>query len=333
MTVSRMGSVASTRPRRVFVAGHRGMVGSAIVRQLSCDSFCELITADRSDLDLTNQSAVHDFFAAQAIDEVYVAAARCGGIQANAKYPAEFMYDNLAIAINVMHASYIHNVQRLLYLGSSCIYPRQVTQPMREDALLTGSLEPTNEPYAVSKIAGLKLCESYHRQYGCDFRAVMPTNLYGKNDYFHHENAHLVPALMRRFHEAKIAQHPHVTVWGSGTPCRELLYVDDAAAACVFMMGLDPATFRKNTRPQMGHVNVGFGSDHTIREIAESVATAVGYTGELVWDTSKPDGAPKKLIDSGLINALGWKPEISLEDGLQKTYRWFIENVDHNLRV
>ena len=310
-------------PTRIYIAGHRGMVGSAIVRQLQGRRNVELITATHAELDLTNQQAVSRFFAEHAIDQVYLAAAKVGGIHANNSYPAEFIYQNLMIEVNIIHAAHISGVQKLLFLGSSCIYPKLAEQPMREEALLTGVLEATNEPYAIAKIAGIKLCESYNRQYGRDYRSVMPTNLYGENDNFHPENSHVIPALMRRFHEAKARGDREVVVWGSGTPKREFLHVDDMAAASVHVMELDTATYRAHTQPMLSHINVGTGVDCTIRELAETMKAVVGFEGDIVWDSSKPDGTPRKLMDVRRLKDLGWQAGISLHDGLTATYRWF----------
>lgn len=315
--------------KRIFVAGHNGMVGSAIVRQLSKDTNNQIITADRADLDLVSQQSVCDFFAANAIDQVYLAAAKVGGIHANNEYPAEFIYQNLMIEANIIHAAHQNNVQELLFLGSSCIYPKLATQPMKEDALLTGTLESTNEPYAIAKISGIKLCESYNRQYGRDYRSVMPTNLYGENDNFHPENSHVIPALLRRFHEAKLNNDPVVHAWGTGKPMREFLYVDEMAAASIFVMNLDKVTYEKETLPMLSHINVGTGNDCTIKELTETVAKVVGYKGEIQWDTSKPDGTPRKLMDVSRLERLGWKAKVSLEVGLTKTYAWFLEHQDN----
>ncbi|PJE53281.1 MULTISPECIES: GDP-L-fucose synthase [unclassified Marinomonas] len=312
--------------QRIFVAGHNGMVGSALVRQLSQDSNNHVITVDRNELDLTNQQSVQSFFAEQSIDQVYLAAAKVGGIHANNTYPADFIYQNLMIEANIIHAAHVHNVQKLLFLGSSCIYPKLAEQPMREDALLTATLEPTNEPYAIAKIAGIKLCESYNRQYGRDYRSVMPTNLYGPGDNFHPENSHVIPALIRRFHEAKEANASVVMAWGTGTPMREFLYVDDMAAASIFVMNLDDATYQKETQPMLSHINVGSGIDCTIKELTETVAKVVGYQGTIEWDTSKPDGAPRKLMDVSRLERLGWTSSIDLEQGLAKSYSWFLDN-------
>jgi GDP-L-fucose synthase len=311
---------------RVFVAGHRGMVGSAIVRRLRALGYTNIVTRSRSELDLTNQVAVNEFFLQQQIDQVYLAAAKVGGILANNNYPAEFIYENLMIEANVVYAAHQANVQKLLFLGSSCIYPKLAEQPMREEALLTGTLEPTNEPYAIAKIAGIKLCESYNRQYGRDYRSVMPTNLYGPHDNFHPENSHVIPALLRRFHEAVEAGVEEVTIWGSGNPMREFLHVDDMAAASVYVMELDDTILKANTQPMLSHINVGTGVDCTIRELAETVARVTGFTGRLVFDASKPDGAPRKLMDVSRLKALGWQAGITLEDGLRSAYAWFLEN-------
>ena len=309
---------------KVYVAGHRGLVGSAIVRQLEARGFTNLITRTHRELDLTDQTAVREFFDAEKPDYVILAAAKVGGIHANNTYPAQFIYENLMIESNVIDAAYRNGVQRLLFLGSTCIYPKAVEQPMREDALLTDVLEPTNEPYALAKIAGIKLCESYNRQYGTDFRSVMPTNLYGVNDNFHPENSHVIPALMRRFHQAKLAGASEVVVWGTGNAMREFLYVDDMAAASLFVLELDEMTYQANTEPMLSHINVGTGVDVTIREMAKTMKRVVGFEGELVFDTTKPDGAPRKLIDVTRLTSMGWRYRVDLEEGLQKTYDWFL---------
>ncbi|HHY0327353.1 TPA: GDP-L-fucose synthase [Vibrio cholerae] len=314
--------------KRIFVAGHNGMVGSAIVRQLSARDDVEIITRSRSELDLVNQAAVNQFFAAERIDQVYLAAAKVGGIHANNVYPAEFIYQNLLMECNIIHAAHQNNVQHLLFLGSSCIYPKLAEQPMTESALLTGTLEATNEPYAIAKIAGIKLCESYNRQYGRDYRSVMPTNLYGENDNFHPENSHVIPALMRRFHEAKLRGDAEVVVWGTGTPMREFLYVDDMAAASVHVMELDNETYQAHTEPMLSHINVGTGVDCTIREMAETMAKVVGFNGQVIFDSTKPDGTPRKLMDVSRLVALGWRYQVNLEQGLTKTYQWFLANQD-----
>lgn len=311
---------------KIYVAGHRGMVGSAIVRTLLAQSVpqAHIVTRTHAELDLTNQANVHAFFAEEKPDQVYLAAAKVGGIHANNTYPADFIYQNLMLQANVVHAAHVHGVQKLLFLGSSCIYPRLAQQPMGEDALFSGKLEPTNEAYAVAKIAGIKLCESYNRQHGRDYRSVMPTNLYGPGDNYHPENSHVIPALLRRFHEAKAVNAPGVSIWGTGTPCREFLFVDDMAQACVFVMNLDQQIFDSKVQAQNSHINVGFGSDVTIAELAQQVAKVVGYTGKIVFDTSMPDGTPRKLMDSSRLNALGWQAATSLEEGLQVSYRDFL---------
>ncbi|GAB3323572.1 GDP-L-fucose synthase family protein [Haliea atlantica] len=319
--------------QQIYVAGHTGMVGSALCRQLKGRADCKLVTASHAELDLTRQAAVEDFFAQHGIDQVYLAAARVGGIHANSSYPADFLYDNLLIQANVIHAAHQAGVQKLLFLGSSCIYPRLGPQPMREDALLTGVLEPTNEPYAIAKIAGIKLCESYNRQHGRDYRSVMPTNLYGPGDNFHPENSHVVPALLRRFHEAVQAGAEEVVIWGSGTPMREFLHVDDMAAASVHVMDLPDAVYKEHTQPMMSHINVGSGLDCTIRDLAETIARITGFRGRLVFDSSKPDGAPRKLLDVSKLKALGWRAQIPLEAGLRTTYEWFLSNERPDLRI
>lgn len=312
----------------IFVAGHRGMVGSAIVRQLQEKGYTSIVTATHAELDLTNQQAVNEFFQKNQIDQVYLAAAKVGGIHANNEYPADFIYQNLMIEANVIHAAHLNNVQKLMFLGSSCIYPKFAQQPMQESELLTGTLEATNEPYAIAKIAGIKLCESYNRQFGRDYRSVMPTNLYGPHDNFHPENSHVIPALLRRFHEAVKNGLDEVVIWGSGTPMREFLHVDDMAAASIYVMELDDTTFKANTQPMLSHINVGTGIDCTIRELAETVAKVTGYTGKLSFDATKPDGTPRKLMDVSRLEQLGWKASISLEDGLKNAYQWYLENIE-----
>jgi GDP-L-fucose synthase len=313
--------------QKIYVAGHRGMVGSAIVRNLQSQGYSNIVTRTHAEMDLTDQAAVKAFFEQEKPNQVYLAAAKVGGIHANNTYPAEFIYDNLMVQNNVIHQAFLNGVQKLLFLGSSCIYPKLAIQPMSEDALLTGKLEPTNEPYAVAKIAGIKMCESYNRQYGkshgVDYRSVMPTNLYGPGDNYHPENSHVIPALIRRFHEAKMANAPEVVIWGTGTPRREFLYVDDMAAASVFVMQLDKASYDGQTQPMQSHINVGYGNDVTINELAHAVAKATGYEGKIVFDSTKPDGAPRKWMDSGRLNSLGWKPQVNLEDGLKMAYSEF----------
>lgn len=316
------------QPQRIFVAGHRGMVGSAIVRLLRQQGDVEIVTRGRDELDLVDQAAVQAFFAAEHIDQVYLASAKVGGIHANNTYPAEFIYQNLMIEANIIHAAHANGVQKLLFLGSSCIYPKHAEQPMKEEALLTGILEATNEPYAIAKIAGIKLCESYNRQYGRDYRSVMPTNLYGPHDNYHPENSHVIPALLRRFHEATQRGDEEVVIWGSGTPMREFLHVDDMAAASVHVMNLDEAIYQANTQPMLSHINVGTGQDCTIRELAETIARVTEFQGRLAFDASKPDGTPRKLMDVSRLEALGWKSRIGLEEGLQDAYRWFVDNFE-----
>lgn len=307
----------------IFVAGHRGMVGSAIVQQLEKDPSNHIITATRNELDLINQTKVNGFFSENRIDQVYLAAAKVGGIHANNTFPAEFIYQNLMIEANIIHAAHINGVQKLLFLGSSCIYPKLAEQPMSEDALLTGTLEPTNEPYAIAKIAGIKLCESYNRQYGRDYRSVMPTNLYGPGDNYHGENSHVIPALIRRFHEAKLTNASEVIAWGTGSPMREFLYVDDMAEASVFVMNLDRKTYEANTESMLSHINVGSGVDYSIKKITEAVAATVGYKGDIVWDTSKPNGAPRKLMNVSRLASLGWHSKVELNVGLSQAYEDF----------
>ncbi len=316
---------------KIYVAGHRGMVGSAIIRQLLAKGFTNIVTRTHAELDLCNQQAVSDFFLQEKPEQVYLAAAKVGGIHANNTYPAEFIYQNLMMEANIVHQAFNAGVRKLLFLGSSCIYPKMAPQPMAEDALLTGKLEATNEPYAIAKIAGIKLCESYNRQYGqshgIDYRSVMPTNLYGPGDNYHPENSHVIPALIRRFHEAKEKKSPEVLIWGTGTPMREFLYVDDMAAASVFVMELDKRVYEQYTEPMQSHINVGFGSDLTIKELAEIIGSAVGYQGQINFDTTKPDGTPKKLMSSDRLKNMGWEPKISLVDGLRVAYEDFLREV------
>jgi GDP-L-fucose synthase len=317
-----------TDQHKIYVAGHRGMVGSAIVRTLHAQGQTNIITRTHAELELTNQGEVRAFFAEEKPSHVYLAAARVGGIYANNTYPADFIYQNLMMQANVIDAAFQSGVKKLLLLGSSCIYPRLAPQPMAESALLTGTLEPTNEPYAIAKIAGIKLCESYNRQYGAshglDYRCVMPTNLYGPGDNYHPENSHVIPALIRRFHEAKISNAPSVTIWGTGNPMREFLYVDDMAAASVHVMQLDKPLYDQHTSSMQSHINVGFGSDVTIAELAREVASATGYQGRIEFDTSKPDGAPRKLMDSSRLSALGWRAKVGLREGLVAVYKDFL---------
>ncbi|WP_183171014.1 GDP-L-fucose synthase [Atlantibacter sp. RC6] len=314
------------KKQRIFVAGHQGMVGSALVRQLSQRNDVELVLRTRQQLDLLDSRAVDAFFADASIDQVYLAAAKVGGIEANNRYPADFIYQNMMMESNVIHAAHTHGVNKLLFLGSSCIYPKLANQPMKESELLQGTLEPTNEPYAIAKIAGIKLCESYNRQYGRGYRSVMPTNLYGPNDNFHPSNSHVIPALLRRFHEATVGNAPDVVVWGSGTPMREFLHVDDMAAASIHVMELAKEVWEENTEPMLSHINVGTGVDCTIRELAQTLAQVTGYRGRVVFDATKPDGTPRKLLDVTRLHSLGWFHEVSLEQGLASTYQWFLEN-------
>ena len=321
-------SAQSQKPLKVYVAGHRGMVGSAIVRSLQSMGDVQIVTRTHAELDLTQQSAVRDFFQTERPDQVYLAAAKVGGIHANNTYPAEFIYQNLMVQANVIHESFNAGVKKLLFLGSSCIYPKSVPQPMREDALLTGPLEQTNEPYAVAKIAGIKLCESYNRQYGAshavDYRSVMPTNLYGYGDNYHPENSHVIPALIRRFHESKLASAPSIKIWGSGKPRREFLFVDDMARASIHVMNLDSKIYALNTKPMLSHINVGKGDDVTIAELAQVIKEVVGFKGQIEFDTSKPDGTLRKLMDSSRLNALGWHANVELKEGLTAVYADFL---------
>jgi GDP-L-fucose synthase len=319
-----MSSNLDEKSQKIYVAGHLGMVGSAIVRNLHAQGYQNIITRTHAELDLTNQAAVQEFFDKEKPHQVYLAAARVGGIHANNTFPAEFIYDNLMVQNNVIHQAFKNGVKRLLFLGSSCIYPRLAPQPMSEDVLLTGKLEPTNEPYAIAKIAGIKMCESYNRQYGqsygIDYRSVMPTNLYGPGDNYHLENSHVIPALIRRFHDAKVSNAPEVKIWGTGRPKREFLYVDDMAAASVFVMQLDKAAYESKTEPMQSHLNVGYGDDISIAELAVAVAKAIDYQGKIGFDTTKPDGAPRKWMDSSRLNLLGWSPKVDIAQGLCLAY-------------
>lgn len=314
----------NTQPR-IYVAGHHGLVGSAIVRILRAQGHSNIVTRSHKELELTDQVQVREFFRSERIDQVYLAAAKVGGIHANNTYPADFIYDNMMVQANVVHEARANGVHKLLFLGSSCIYPRMAPQPIKEEYLMSGMLEPTNEPYAMAKIAGIKLCESYNRQYGTDYRSVMPTNLYGPGDNYHPENSHVIPALMRRFHEAKLANAPEVVIWGSGKPMREFLYVDDMAAACVHVMNLDHETYAKYTDPMHSHINVGTGEDVTIAELARLVGETVGYRGRIGFDTSKPDGTPRKLLDVSKLKQLGWQASTPLPEGLRRAYAAFVE--------
>jgi len=319
-----------TKQPKIYIAGNRGMVGSAIIRALKEQGQTNIITRSHAELDLTNQTAVRAFFASEKPEQVYLAAAKVGGIHANNTYPAEFIYQNLMIETNIVDAAFNNSIKKLLFLGSSCIYPKLVPQPMREDALLTGTLEPTNEPYAIAKIAGIKLCESYNRQYGeshgVDYRSVMPTNLYGEGDNYHPENSHVIPAMIRRFHEAKVNDSPNVVIWGTGKPCREFLYVDDMAAASVFVMNLDKSIYDKHTQPMLSHINVGVGSDLTIAELARTVSKVVGFNGLIEFDSTKLDGSPRKLMDSTRLNSLGWQAKVNFEVGLTLAYQDFLKS-------
>jgi GDP-L-fucose synthase len=314
-----------TNSQKIYVAGHRGIVGTAIVNTLQSKGYSNIVTRTHAELDLTNQAATQDFFKAEQPIQVYLAAAKVGGIYANNTYPAEFIYQNLMIQTNIIHAAWITGVQKLLFLGSSCIYPKLAEQPMSEDAMLAGKLESTNEPYAIAKIAGIKLCESYNRQYGLDYRSIMPTNLYGPGDNYHPENSHVIPALIRRFHEAKVSGAASVTVWGSGTPRREFLYVDDMAAAGVHVMQIDKTVYDAHTEPMQSHINVGYGNDVTIAELAQTVGQVVGYQGEIIFDITKPDGAPRKWMDSSRLNNLGWQAVVPLTEGLTLAYQAFLK--------
>lgn len=312
--------------KRIYIAGHKGMVGSAIIRRLK-ESGCEnLVLKSHAELDLTEQKAVREFFEAESIDIVILAAAKVGGIHANNEYPAQFIYENLMMECNVINSACQAGVNKLLFLGSSCIYPKLATQPMKESELLTGTLEPTNEPYAIAKIAGIKLCESYNRQHGVDYRSIMPTNLYGPNDNFHAENSHVIPALISRFHQAKKENRGSIEIWGSGTPKREFLHVDDMAEASLYIMGLDEKVYLESTEPMLSHINVGSGFDVSIRELAETIADITSFKGEILFDTRKPDGAPRKLMNVSRLEAMGWKASIPLREGLSSTYKWYVEN-------
>ncbi len=312
---------------RIFVAGHRGMVGSAIMRKLQNQGYTNIVTRARNELDLVQQADVITFFAKERIDRVYMAAAKVGGILANNTYPAEFIYENLMVEANIIHEAWRAGVKKLLFLGSSCIYPRLAPQPMAENMLLTGVLEPTNEPYAIAKIAGIKLCESYNRQYGTDYRSVMPTNLYGPGDNYHSENSHVIPGLLRRFHDAKQNAAPEVLIWGTGAPMREFLYVDDMAEACLHIMELDPDSYARNTQPMLSHINIGTGEDLSIRELAKTIGDVVGYQGRIAFDTTKPDGTPRKLMDVARMKSLGWRPQVGLRDGLALAYADFLASM------
>ena len=311
---------------KIYIAGHRGLVGSAIVRQLEKRGFTNLLMRTHKELDLTNQAAVQSFFKQEKPDYVILAAGKVGGIHANNTYPADFIYQNMMIEANVINSAYENKVKRLLFLGSTCIYPKAVEQPMREEAILTDILESTNEPYALAKIAGIKLCESYNRQHGTDFRSVMPTNLYGINDNFHPENSHVIPALMQRFHQAKVDNDAEVVVWGTGNAMREFLYVDDMAEASLFVLELDDKTYQANTKPMLSHINVGTGKDVTICEMAEIMKEVIGFKGKLTFGTTKPDGAPRKLIDVSRLSNMGWEYSVDLKDGLSKTYKWYLKS-------
>jgi GDP-L-fucose synthase len=314
---------------KIYIAGHRGMVGSAIVRKLlNAEKIIpeNLVLRTHQELDLTNQASVRAFFEKEKPSQVYLAAAKVGGIHANNTFPAEFIYQNLMMEVNVIHEAWLAGVKKLLFLGSSCIYPKHAPQPMREDALLTGTLEPTNEPYAIAKIAGIKLCESYNRQYDTDYRSVMPTNLYGPGDNYHPENSHVIPALIRRFHEAKVKKSQVVTIWGTGTPRREFLFVDDMASASIHVMNLDKTIYEAHTTPMQSHINVGIGHDITINELTKTIAKVIGYQGRIEFDTTKPDGTPRKLMDSNRLNDLGWKAKVGLEEGLVLAYHDFVQN-------
>jgi GDP-L-fucose synthase len=323
-----MVSKSKLNTKKIFLAGHLGMVGSAIEEQLKKLPGNKVITASREHLDLLNQKAVQSFLNTHKPDQIYLAAAKVGGIYANNTYPAEFIYQNLMIQTNVIHSAHLNGVPKLLFLGSSCIYPKASPQPMNESSLLTGILEETNEPYAVAKIAGIKLCESYNRQYGHDYRSVMPTNLYGPNDNFNLENSHVIPALIKKIHEAKYNDEKTVSVWGTGIPKREFLHVDDMAKAAIFIMNLDLSIYQSKTRSMLSHVNIGSGVDCTIKQLVETISDVIGYQGGIIWDTSKPDGTPRKLMDISRIESMGWRPTIELREGLRMTYSWYLENLE-----
>ena len=313
--------------QKILLAGHKGMVGSSILRTLNSLGYRNIITAKHEELDLTKQSEVLSFFKKNTINQVYLAAAKVGGIFANNTYPAQFIYENLMIQANVIHAAYSTGVKKLLFLGSSCIYPRNSKQPMKEDILLTGSLELTNEPYAISKIAGIKLCESYNREYGNDFRSIMPTNLYGPGDNFHPKNSHVIASLIHRFHNAKVSKKRNIVVWGTGKPFREFLHVDDMARAAIHVMNLDRSVYTEKTKPQLSHINVGSGEEYSISDLAEMIAEVTDFQGNIEFDTSKPDGTPRKLIDSSLLRSMGWEPALDLRKGLSDTYNWYLKNI------
>jgi len=313
--------------QKIFLAGHKGMVGSSILRILKTLGYKNILLASRNELDLTNQKEVYSFFKKEEINQVYLAAAKVGGIFANNTYPAEFIFQNLMIQSNVIHSSYLTGVQRLLFLGSSCIYPRKSEQPIKEDMLLMGPLELTNEPYAIAKIAGIKLCESYNRQYEVDFRSIMPTNLYGPGDNFHPKNSHVIAALIDRFHKAKLKNESNILVWGTGKPYREFLHVDDMAAASVHLMNINIDIYKNNTKPQLSHINVGSGEEYSIMELSKMIANITNYHGKIVFDKTKPDGTPRKLIDSSILKSTGWKPKIDLKKGLEDSYNWYLSNI------
>jgi GDP-L-fucose synthase len=314
------------KQEKIYLAGHRGMVGSAIYRQLSEGGYHNIVVRTHAELDLTDQASVREFMVQERPDQVILAAAKVGGIHANNEYPAEFIYQNLMMEANLIHEAWQVGCKSLLFLGSSCIYPKFAEQPMQESALLTGVLESTNEPYAIAKIAGIKLCESYNRQYGTDYRSVMPTNLYGENDNFHLQNSHVIPALIRKFHDAKVGNSPTVSVWGTGKAMREFLHVEDMAAACLHVMALSEDQYQSCTEPMLSHLNVGTGQDVTVRELAETIQDVVGYQGQISWDSTKPDGTPRKLMDISKLKSLGWQPNVALKEGLDRTYKWFIEH-------